>query len=470
MSVPTTKSDYDFLMHTSFFDAITDEAKLRLTDLMSRVRISKGERFISQGLTGDCLYIIQQGECSVVMEREGLMHHVTVLGPGDIVGEMALLTGEARSAHVVAQTDMELWRLNWTDFDEACERFPEIRSFLTQVVSNRFARATFTAERTMGKYVIQDVIGRGGWSVVYKGVHSTLNMPVAIKMLKHDMAMDQSFLSRFRNEATTIAHLNHENIVKVYDIEEMYRTVFIIMELLEGTSVQELFRVAPRLSPEQGVDIILQTCSALAYAHSFGIVHGDIKPGNIFLQNTRRVKILDFGVASTAGTRSERLMGTPKYFSPEQIRMRPVDHRSDIYSLGLSAYRMLTGEEAFSEQHMAALFQMHLYEDVPDPRSLVPDLPPEIHFIISKATQKNPDERYQSIDELVHDLRSAARRMGMAVSGGSSRSGRGTSMMGLFLFYRDDHSEMVKRLVTDFTRELRKIGVELRESDFRSIG
>jgi len=218
------------------------------------------------------------------------------------------------------------------------------------------------------------------------------------------------------------------------------------------------------------VDIILQTCGALSYAHSFGIVHGDIKPGNIFLQNTNRIKILDFGVACTKGTRSERLMGTPKYFSPEQIRMMPIDHRSDIYSLGLAAYRMLTGQEAFCEQDIAALCQMHLYEDVPNACSLVPDLPSDIHLIISKATQKNPDDRYQSIEELIHDLAPVARRLGLTLSGGPNHASRGTNMMGLFLFYRDDHSEMLTALLTDFTRELRKIGVELRESDFRSIG
>jgi len=116
------------------------------------------------------------------------------------------------------------------------------------------------------------------------------------------------------------------------------------------------------------------------------------------------------------------------------------------------------------------LCQMHLYEDVPNACSLVPDLPSDIHLIISKATQKNPDDRYQSIEELIHDLAPVARRLGLTLSGGPNHASRGTNMMGLFLFYRDDHSEMLTALLTDFTRELRKIGVELRESDFRSIG
>ncbi|MBM3302431.1 MAG: serine/threonine protein kinase, partial [Deltaproteobacteria bacterium] len=328
------------------------------------------------------------------------------------------------------------------------------------------ARATFTADRTIAKYVITDVIGRGGWSVVYRGMHMSLNMPVAIKMLRHHMAMEADFLGKFRNEARTIASLNHQNLVKVYDIEQLYRTVFIIMELLDGASVQDMLRTAPRLPVDQAVDILLQTCAGLGYAHQQGIVHGDVKPGNIFIQKNRIAKILDFGVACSTGTKADRLMGTPKYFSPEQIRMKAIDHRSDIYSLGLAAFRMVTGQEAFFDMDVATLCQMHLYEDTPDPRSLVPDLPDELVNIISKATQKGPAERYQEIEEMADDLQRLARRLGVPLSTEPRKHG---NMMGLFLFYREEQGEIIKRLVQDFTRELKKIGADLRETDFKQI-
>jgi serine/threonine protein kinase len=291
-------------------------------------------------------------------------------------------------------------------------------------------------------------------------------MPVAIKMLKHHMAMEEDFLSGFRNEARTIASLNHENLVKVYDIEQLYRTVFIIMELLDGASVLEMLATIPRLPVVHALDIILQTCAGLGYAHQRGIVHGDIKPGNIFIQRNNRAKILDFGVACSTGTKADRLVGTPKYFSPEQIKMKPIDLRSDIYSLGLAAFRMLTGQEAFFDWDVATLCEMHLYEETPNPRLIVPDLPEELAHIILKATQKDPSARYQRVEEMVDDLQPLARKLGVDASREPRKRG---NMMGLFLFYRDEQGEMIKQLVSDFSRELRKIGADLRETDFKQI-
>lgn len=461
-----SKADYEFLMHTRLFDAIPEEAQRRLLVSMTPVQVASGERFISQGEEGDGLYIIQSGECAVILEKEGVMHHIAAMGPGDIVGEMALFTGENRSAHVNAKTDMVLWKLGRVEFDHLSDMYAEIRNFLTHLVSKRFSRATLTVDRTIGKYVIHQVIGRGGWSLVYKGMHTTLNMPVAIKMLRHHMAMDRGFLVGFQNEAQTIAQLNHENIVKVYDIEQLFRTVFIIMEHLEGVSVQDMFRATPSLPPENVVRILLQTCAGLAYAHERGIVHGDIKPANIFVQKNGTVKLLDFGVACHTGTRSERLMGTPKYFSPEQIRLRPIDRRSDIYSLGLAAFRMLAGREAYLEMDVPSLCEMHLYENIPEPKSLISDLPEELNTVILKATEKDPLDRYQSITEMLHDIEPLARKFGVTVPKESTTH---TNMMGLFLFYRDEHDRMIRRLVKEFTQELKKIGADLRETDFKDV-
>ncbi|MDQ7781947.1 MAG: protein kinase [Desulfomonilaceae bacterium] len=461
-----SKSDYEFLTHTRLFDVMPEEAKFRLAAAMKPVHVGKGERFISQGEEGDCLYVIQSGDCMVQLEKEGTIHHIAALGPGNIVGEMALLTGEKRNAHVCAGNDADLWKLETAEFDQISDKYPEIRNFLTQLVSERFARAVLTADRTIGKYVITEVIGRGGWSVVYKGEHTTLNMPVAIKMLKHHMAMDQDFLVKFRNEAQTIAKLNHENIVKVYDIEQLFRTVFIIMEHLEGLSVEGMFANTPLLPADKVVEILLQTCEGLGYAHDRGIVHGDVKPGNIFIQRNNKVKLLDFGVACATGSKSEKIMGTPKYFSPEQIRLRPIDRRSDVYSLGLTAFRMLTGREAFLQPDVASLCRMHLYENIPDPKTLVPDLPEELNRVILKAVRKDPLDRYQSVREMIHDIEPLAEKFGVSVS---REPNRHTNMMGLFLFYRDEHRGIIRRLVQDFSQELRKVGADLRDADFKDV-
>ena len=456
----------DFLMRTRFFDALPEEAKFPLLAAMKPFRVAAGGRFISQGDEGDCFYIIQSGTCSVAVEKNEALHPIAVLGPGDIVGEMAILTGETRSAHVDAQTDLHLWRLDRESFEAICCKYPEVRHFLTRVVSYRFARSTLIADRTVGKYVINEVLGRGGWSIVYKGVHTSLNMPVAVKMLRHHMAMDRQFLENFQNEAKTIAHLNHENIVKVYDIERLFRTVFIIMEYLEGVSLQTKLKEISRMPIAQSVSIILQVCAGLSYAHSHGIVHGDIKPGNIFIQEDQRAKILDFGLACAPGTTKTKLEGTPKYCCPEQIKSQPVDARSDIYSLGMASFSLITGQDAFQSSDFANLLHSHLYENIPDPRALVPDLPEELNAFLHRATQKDPALRYQQVDQIIQELQPLSLRLGVRVRTGT---GLNNCMMGLFLAYRDDHHSMIKRLVRDFTEELEKLGAVLKEADFKDV-
>jgi eukaryotic-like serine/threonine-protein kinase len=428
--------------------------------------VSSGERFIRQGDEGDSFYVIQNGNCTVSIEKEGIVRPIAVLGPGDIVGEMAILTGEQRNAHVDAQADMDLWRLSRTAFEGICSQYPEMWQFVTQIVTERFARSSLTADRTVGKYVINEVVGRGGWSIVYKGVHTSLNMPVAIKMLKHNMATDADFLEKFENEARVIANLNHENIVKVYDIEELYRTVFIIMELLEGVPLQNLLREVPRLPLPRVMNILLQVCHGLGYAHEKGIIHGDIKPGNIFILEGDKAKILDFGLARPPGTRGDRLVGTPRYFSPEQIRLGTLDERSDIYSLGISAFRMITGQEAFPDNDIANLLHMHLHENIPDPRPLVPDLPEELNSFLVRSTRKDPALRHQSMGEIIRDLQPLAQRLGL---GAATEPRKSLNMMSLFLFYRDEHEEVLKRLVGDFGQELQKLGADMRNADFRDL-
>jgi serine/threonine protein kinase len=291
-------------------------------------------------------------------------------------------------------------------------------------------------------------------------------MPVAIKMLKHNMAMDPEFLEEFQNEARTIANLNHENIVKVYDIEHLYRTVFIVMEYLEGNSLEAILKDTGPLDTAEAVRVLLQVCAGLTYAHEHGIIHRDVKPGNVFIQKNGKAKIVDFGLACARGTRGDRVVGTPKYLSPEQIKGWPVDERSDIYSLGISAYRIITGAEAFPVMDIATLLHMQLHDEAPDPALLIPDLPQELRTFIYRATRKNPMDRYQSIAQIVEELKPLASRMGLDVS---AKSAEKSNLMSLFLFYRDEHREILRRLIDDFGRELAKTGVALREAEFKDI-
>jgi serine/threonine protein kinase len=160
------------------------------------------------------------------------------------------------------------------------------------------------------------------------------------------------------------------------------------------------------------------------------------------------------------------VVGTPRYLSPEQIRGVPVDERSDIYSLGVSAFRMVTGQEAFQETDIVTLLQMHLYEDVPDPRTLVSDIPEQLRTFILKSTRRDPAARYQNVEQALLDLYALADTIGLKLP---SKAPKTLNMTGLFLFYRDEHHEILKQLIADFGDELKKIGAVLRESDFKDI-
>jgi eukaryotic-like serine/threonine-protein kinase len=459
-------ADLDFLLNTRLLVAMPQESVCPLLNSLTYRHIKAGERVITQGDDAEELYIIRSGSCIVSLEKEGEIYPVTRLRSGDIVGEMAVLTGEPRSMNVDAETDMNLWSLGRAQFDALAAEFPDIRIFLTEIITQRFAASKLTSNRTIGKYIINEILGKGGWSIVYKGVHRTLNFPVAVKMLKHNMAMDSDFMEKFRNEAKTIAGLNHPNIVKVYDIEEVYRTVFIVMEYLEGYTLEYMMEYMPKPSKREILDIILQICGGLEYAHKHGIVHQDIKPGNIFLHPDGSVKIVDFGLACPKGDMDFNLPGTVFYMAPEQIEGKPVDERTDIYAFGIMMYEILLGKRPFPEADLSRLMDLHMKEEVPDPRNERPDIPDELVNAIMKSARRNPAERFRNISELVRELQPLADRMGLACS---ERIRERRKMTGLFLFYRDEHSEVLNGLIDKFSSDVAESGAVLKITQLEDV-
>jgi serine/threonine protein kinase len=459
-------ADLEFFRGTQLFDAISEEAKCPLLNRMTPEYVEPGKRFITQGEPGDAFYVIQEGSCVVSVEKDGSEYPLSRLRAGDIAGEIALITDWPRSAHVDAETKVKLWGITKAQFDEVCEECGDTRNFLTELVARRLSRESVTADRTVGKYVINEIIGLGGWGVVYRGIHKDLDMPVAIKMLKHDMAMDPDFSKKFRYEAKTIAHLNHENIVRVYDIEELYRTIFIIMEYLQGLPLDYILGKMEKLPASRVVDILLQVCAGLDYAHKQGIVHQDIKPPNLFVQPNDQVKIVDFGLACSPGDADSSLRGTIFYAPPELIEGDSVNEQTDIYCLGITAFEMITGQRPFPEDDINEMINMRLSEDIPDPRTFVPDLPEELCGFVIRSTQRDPNARYKSVSEAIHDLRPLVKKLGVKRE---PRLEEQRKMMSLFLFYPNHQELLLKRLVEGFSDELNKLGAELRTTEFRDV-
>jgi serine/threonine protein kinase len=399
------------------------------------------------------------------VEKNGEFHRVAGRQKGDILGEMALVTGEPRSAHVDAETEMDLWQISREDFERIAQEFPELRGFLTEIIAERFASSRITAERNIGKYIITDIIGRGGYSIVYKGIHSSLNMPVVVKMLNHDMAMEPRFIENFEKEARIIAQFNHENIVRVYDIEARFQTVFIIMEHLEGRSLSQVLHEMHWLPAQRAVHYLLQVCAGLQYAHERGIVHQDIKPGNVFILPGERAKILDFGLAAPCGTEST-LTGTPYYMSPEQVECLPVDERADIYSLGIMTYEMLAGRRPFPEDDPHAVMDVHVEQEIPDPEGQIEGLHPRLRTFILKSCARDPERRYRNISEVLQDIGPLAEELG---NHDQKITSEPRKIATLVIIYKNEQQLTMKRLLEEFSDKAEKAGIILKAGEFGNI-
>ncbi len=257
------------------------------------------------------------------------------------------------------------------------------------------------------RYEIMERIGTGGMADVYKGRDHKLNRYVAIKVLKREFREDELFVKKFRSEAQAAAGLTHPNIVNVYDVGEDRGLYFMVMELVEGITLKEYIQKKVRLTPKEVISITLQVCAGIEAAHNNGIIHRDIKPQNIMISKEGKVKVTDFGIAkaTTSNTISTNAMGSVHYTSPEQARGGFSDTRSDIYSLGITMFEMITGELPFDGETTVSIAIKHLQEDIASPSELVPDIPYSLERIILKCTQKSPDRRYQSMGQLLSDLK-----------------------------------------------------------------
>ncbi len=257
------------------------------------------------------------------------------------------------------------------------------------------------------RYEILEKIGTGGMSDVYKAKCHKLNRYVAIKVLKQEFSENANFVSKFRTEAQAAAGLMHPNIVNVYDVGEENGIYYFVMELVEGITLKKYIEKKARLSVKEAISIAIQVSMGIEAAHNNHIIHRDIKPQNVMISKEGKVKVTDFGIAkaATSNTVTSNVMGSVHYTSPEQARGGYSDEKSDIYSLGITMFEMLTGRVPFNGETTVAIAIKHIQEELPSPREYVPEIPISVEQIVFKCCQKSPDRRYQSMAELIDDLK-----------------------------------------------------------------
>jgi serine/threonine protein kinase len=264
----------------------------------------------------------------------------------------------------------------------------------------------------LGRYEIIGELGQGAMGLVYKAKDPLIDRPLAIKTISLNLAIEDDkveYEARFYQEAKAAGRLSHPNIVTIYDVGKNGDVAYIAMEFLQGRELRDVLNEYPLLPIDQVLDIVVQVAQGLAYAHEHGIVHRDVKPANIMVVRDGHVKITDFGIARMASasvrTQTGMVLGSPKYMSPEQVLGKSIDQRSDIFSLGVMLYEMLTGQQPFVGDTINAIMFQTINTVPPSPSALNPAVPAMLNFIVAKALAKNPDDRYRDAGEFANDLR-----------------------------------------------------------------
>jgi tRNA A-37 threonylcarbamoyl transferase component Bud32 len=286
------------------------------------------------------------------------------------------------------------------------------------------AKSKWIGKSLSGRYQIEEMLGQGGMSAVYKATDPNLKRVVAIKLIHPHLSDDPNFVKRFEEEAAAVAQLRHPNIIQVFDFNNDDENFYMVLEFVPGETIQEhlkrLNAEGRRLSVTKAIEYMADICDAVDYAHQRGMIHRDIKPANLMLNVMGQAILMDFGIAKIVGgqrhTATGAVVGTAMYMAPEQIKGESPDKRADIYSLGVTLFEMLSGHPPFEADSAMTLMMMHVNDPVPDLRNLNPDVPDDLITVINKALAKDPNDRYQSAAQMAAALRNVLGRIKAGIS------------------------------------------------------
>jgi CRP-like cAMP-binding protein len=398
---------------------------------LQETRFTAGAAICRRGETGDGMYIVQSGSVEVRLGLGPDSMSLYRLGPGDCFGEMALLTGEPRSADVVALEDTTLWMLGQSAFDRVLEQSSALLRALNRSVAHRLAMATAVIEQTrfgafepgpaglrFGQYRVVAQLGAGGMAVVYSAIRDADGLAVALKVLPASWGAAPELHARLQREARILQRIQHPGVVRLLEIgtvsDRLGGGTFLAMEWLPDALDRVLRAQFPRpLDISRALPIASGVADALAIVHNAGLVHRDVKPSNILLRSDGQPVLTDFGLAAAQreelGSRRltpvETLVGTADYLAPEAIDGRPVDGRADIYALGTVLYEMLVGYVPFAGRDPFQTLRAHLEETAP---GLPPDIPENIRGVVARALEKDPNWRFATAGELADAIRGSA--------------------------------------------------------------
>lgn len=366
-------------------------------------RFHTDDHLIREGDPGDGLYFLVDGRVSIRSSVDRQRNQeIARCGPGSILGEMALLTDQPRTANVIAVTDVLARFLPVSLFQQLASEYPVIGQVLTQLLAQRLGQQEHDAlsGKKFGRYRIIQRLGRGGMAIVYQAEDEQTGATVALKMMSHRLVYDANALKLFQSEARLIEAFEHRNIVRMLGRFKAFRSFFIVLEFCDGVSLDQKIRTDGPLNESEFRRVMAQLASALAYAHSRGIVHRDIKPSNVILTSSGDVKLMDFGLAKPVDngeSASSRLIsGTPRFMAPEQLLGDRTDTQADLFSLGCTAWKLLTGNDLITDTRLTDIEQRHRNWQVPT----VSDLSPGTGRFLTACLQIDPEHRRVDLDEV----------------------------------------------------------------------
>jgi serine/threonine protein kinase len=390
-----------------------------LSDVVLRELIAAGEErsfqpgaaMVRQGDAAEGLLILLEGTAHASLREQDGTHHLGSFATGDIVGEMALVTREPRSADVIADSPVRALLVSTDAFDRLAQRRLELGVLLTELVADRLGQGAHDGfgGKKVEAFRILRCIGRGGMSVVYQAQNESTGELVALKMMSYRLIYDAKALARFHQEANLLHSLRHENIASLKRLFPAYHTYFLVMELCEGVDLANLIGSRGPLAESQVRPILGQLARALDYVHARGLAHRDLKPANVMITRDARIKLMDFGLAmpvvhledAQTTTANQIVMGTPAFMAPEQLSGGQVDNRSDVYALGCLAYELLTGRHLYSATNLFELVQQKLTLQLPPAAAIGGGVSDELYEFLQRATRVNPDERPASVAQLL---------------------------------------------------------------------